>query len=107
MKGHVTQRGFGRFEFVDSYGAQCSIQESSSDEPRIWLGINRPDVKRLTGVPGVGWVDVELPEGAEVFGRMHLNREHVAELIPMLQHFVDTGRLPNDVGIEEDDHEQT
>ena len=95
MKGHVTQRGFGRFEFVDSYGAQCSVQESSV-VPRLWLGIDQPEVKTLTGVPGVGWVKVELPEGAEVFGRMHLTQEQVTELLPLLTHFAETGTLPMD-----------
>ena len=93
MKRRVTQRGFGRIEFEDSYGEKCSIQESSV-YPHLWLGVDRPEVKRLTGVPGVGWVDVELPEGSMVSGWMHLSVEQVAELIPILTHFVETEQLP-------------
>lgn len=40
METYKTQRGFKRTDFKDCYGANCSIQESSSIEPRIWLGEN-------------------------------------------------------------------
>lgn len=63
-----TERGFGILEFTDVYDAECSLQESSSVTPRIWFG-----------------ADGE---------RMHLGVEDVKALLPLLQHFVDTGRLP-------------
>lgn len=88
-----TSRGFGRGAFIDLYGAKCSIQESSlASDCAIWLGIDDPEVKQFGG-PGGGWRDVPLPEGASVFGRMHLNRQQVRRLIPILQHFVNTGEL--------------
>jgi hypothetical protein len=62
------QRGFAIGEFRDRYGNPCSIQESSlADEACIWLGIN---------------------------SLMHLTQRHVADLLPLLQHFVATGSLP-------------
>lgn len=62
-----TQRGFRRAEFVDRYQSKCSIQASSlATEPCIWLG---------TG------------------DRMHLTQAMVADLLPYLQHFVETGEL--------------
>lgn len=56
---------------TDSFaGAECSIQASSiATEDAIWFGV--------------------------VNNRMHLTRERVAELLPVLQHFVSTGDLPD------------
>lgn len=72
-----TPRGFARADFVDLYGAECSIQDSSlMDEEAIWLGCN-------DGVHHMG----------ECLARMHLTREMVAELIPILQKFVETGSI--------------
>lgn len=38
VKTDVTERGFGRAMFYDSYGQEVSIQESSV-MPNLWLGI--------------------------------------------------------------------
>lgn len=74
-----TQRGFVRGIFQDRYGCECSIQESSlATEPCLWLGVDR---------------DIE---GEQILGRMHLTQEMAAELIPILQTFVETGRLGED-----------
>ncbi len=72
-----TQRGFVRGDFTDRYGQKCSIQKSSlafSDEC-IWLGVDLD----MNGVKTT---------------RMHLTQEMVADLIPLLQTFVETGDLP-------------
>ncbi len=45
-------------------------------------------------VYGQGWIPVPLPEGASTSGRMHLTRDLVKELLPLLQHFAETGELP-------------
>lgn len=66
MEKTHTQRGFGRYNFVDDYGAECSLQRSSSGT-RIWLGCND--------------------------NRMHLNVEQVKALLPILQKFVETGDI--------------
>lgn len=67
LKSH-TERGFAIVKFTDCYGVPCSIQESSSaEEPKIWLG---PSAER-----------------------MHLTQSQVAGLMPLLQKFLDTGRL--------------
>lgn len=88
----ANDRGFLRGEFTDLYGAKCSIQASSlATDTAIWLGINEPEVK-IMGPKG--WEDVPIPEQAMRSGRMHLNRELVLQLLPMLQHFAMTGYLP-------------
>lgn len=100
MKFRKTERGFTVANFEDQYGKQCSIQESSLATDRcIWLGIDdaNPQVFIPNGNPS--WRPMGLPElperGAYSFDtRMHLTREQVAELIPVLQYFVDTGELP-------------
>lgn len=89
---HPNSRGFLRADFVDEYGAACSIQKSSlATADAIWLGIDRVTPQVL--VAGEGWKDVPLPDGALSSGRMHLTREQVAALLPLLQRFVDTGEL--------------
>lgn len=66
----LTERGFVRGEFTDHYGLACSLQKSSlATRDCIWLGVDDH--------------------------RMHLTQEHVAALLPMLQHFVETGELPS------------
>lgn len=88
----ASDRGFLRGEFRDRNGRDCSIQESSlATEACIWLGINEPKLMYL--VLNEGWKEVPLPPGHDIHGRMHLNQEQVAALLPLLQKFVKTGRL--------------
>jgi len=76
-----TQRGFVRADFNDLYGAWCSIQESSlATDDAIWLGLDEGTHHHVTG---------------ECMARMHLSRDQVAELIPVLQYFVENGHLPS------------
>ena len=87
-----TSRGFAFYDFEDRYGAKCSIQESSlATEEAIWLGCDDADPKVL--VPGKGWQPVNMPEGYIANTRMHLTVDQVAELLPILQRFVNTGKI--------------
>ena len=73
-----TSRDFAVREYSDYHDNKYSIEKSNSvDIGTIWFGPYNPD---LDGVS---------------FPRMHLSREQVAELIPVLQYFVDTGELPD------------
>ena len=72
-----TERGFVRAEFEDSYGTLCSVQESSNVEPHLWLGCNEG-----------------MHTDNQCCARMHLTPELAAELIPLLQVFIETGSLP-------------
>lgn len=104
MNLEKTQRGFVVGYFKDTYGEECSIQESSavaiqggegaSGEWKLWLG--RDEVRPKVFRPGCGWSDVELPGDGKLLlsGRMHLSQTQAAELIPLLQHFVEHGELP-------------
>lgn len=77
-----TSRGFSRATFVDMYGSECSIQESSlATERAIWLGVDKPFDKDVLG---------------ERCTRMHLTREMVGALLPGLVKFVYTGELPDE-----------
>lgn len=65
----LTVRGFVFGEFTDLHGRPCFIQKSSPGSPDcVWLGGD--------GSP------------------MHLTREMVAALLPLLRAFVETGELP-------------
>lgn len=71
MKVKKNDRGFRLVEFIDFYGIPCSIQESSlATEQAIWLGRD--------------------------YARMHLSQAQVQELLPLLQHFAETGELPEE-----------
>lgn len=63
-----SERGFTIGRFRDRYNARCSIQESSlATENCIWLGCD----ETAGGEPA----------------RMHLTRDMVSALLPVLQHF--------------------
>lgn len=85
--------------FVDDYGHKCSLQLSPvvTKNRCIWLGVDKPVIMEI------GW-HPDFPERFRKLskkrrnklyasGRMHLTREQVAELLPHLQHFIETGEL--------------
>ena len=77
MDFKVTDRGFRWLEFKDHYGSECAIYESSlATEDCIWLG------------------NLKCSNGEESHA-MHLTQDMAASLIPLLQHFVETGVLPD------------
>jgi hypothetical protein len=86
LQPKYTNRNFVLIEFRDDYGDYCSLQESSAVDPHIWLGMD----KDSSGEPVGKTVD-----GHKLGARMHLSQEQVAALIPLLQHFVETGELPS------------
>jgi len=104
MKQSLTQRGFALIEFTDRYDALCNIQKSSlATEDAIWFGVadaNPIIMASQAAAHGVitsetcGWVPYPVPNEVSLNTRMHLTREQVAELLPVLQHFADTGELP-------------
>ena len=84
-----TLRGFLSADFVDLYGEACSIQDSSlATEDAIWLGVDHVNARRWATVAGG---DLE-----RIPARMHLSRELAADLIPLLQRFVDTGSIAHE-----------
>lgn len=103
MKDSKTERGFDITEFVDTYGALCSLQMSSSAmEERIWFGVNDADPKIMVSkakengiepIGNVGWMDYPVPKDVLLNTRMHLNREQVEKLLPYLISFVETGSI--------------
>jgi len=87
-----TKRGFKVGVFTDLYGNECSIQDSSlATQDAVWVGIDDPKPQVL--IPGEGWQPVEFPEGTAFWTRMHLGRDQAAELIEVLQRFVNTGSI--------------
>lgn len=93
MKIIKTNRGFKVINFKDQYNIDCSLQESSlATEACIWLGSD--DANPQYFVPGQGWQPLPLPNGEISFHtRIHLTQKQVAELLPHLQKFVETGEL--------------
>lgn len=88
------QRGFENGKFKDSYNNECSIQKSSAAmDDFIWLGIDKPKLTVFENENMGKYIETVLPKTWMVYSRMHLSREQVAELLPILQKFVDTGEL--------------
>lgn len=72
----ITPRGFPKIEFEDKSRQKCSIQRSSSaNNEAIWLGVEEDSL------------------GQKVFHRMHLTREQIKDLLPVLQKFADDGSI--------------
>jgi hypothetical protein len=97
FKESYTARGFKLIQFEDLYDAKCNVQKSSlATDDAIWFGIEDAEPKIMASKikkGGVGWVDYSIPKDVSLTTRMHLNREQVKELIPILQRFVDTGEI--------------
>lgn len=103
VKIEQTERGFNFAEFTDRYGCACSIQKSSlATEDAIWFGIDNADPKIMVSDAkrmGIetkqenGWCAYPIPKEVLLSTRMHLTREMVESLLPLLKTFVETGNL--------------
>jgi hypothetical protein len=93
MRVKRTGRGFAIAEFIDLYGATCSIQKSSlASKDAVWLGVDDAN-PRINRSDGNGWQAYPIPEEVLLTTRMHLSRQQVKKLLPLLQKFADTGEL--------------
>lgn len=92
-----TARGFALITLKDRYEVACSLQKSSlATEDAIWLGVDDADPKipaSHTKEGGTGWVPFSIPEDVLLTTRMHLTREQVVQLLPVLERFVETGEV--------------
>lgn len=101
----------GTLYFKDDYGKECSIQQSSSIVPHVWLGVHTPEIsimwkdakakglnlpKKYPETNEYGWCDYPIPGECLVSSRMHLNREQAAVIAAKLLHFAATGALPRE-----------
>ncbi len=103
MEKVTTDRGFELIRFKDEYGSLCSLQKSSlATADAVWLGVNDADPKIMVSEAAkfgirteetVGWIPYPIPVGISLTTRMHLTQAQVAELLPHLQKFVDTGEI--------------
>ncbi|WP_249341953.1 hypothetical protein [Pseudomonas sp. PCH44] len=103
MVPSTTGRGFALLEFSDLYGARCNVQLSSLVEPEaIWLGVEDAEPKIMASQAAAfgvdtkeanGWVPYPIPDQVLLTTRMHLSREQVAALLPVLQRFAATGEV--------------
>ena len=92
IKKGKTNRGFEYCKFLDRYDVPCSIQKSSlATEDAIWFGCDDANPRIL--VEGTGWQNVNLSEDILINTRMHLTRDNVKQLLPILIKFVETGEI--------------
>ena len=98
-----TERGFRKYSYKDMYNKEFSIQKSSlATDDAIWFGISDAEPIIMASQAarfGVktsekhGWVPYPIPSEVQISTRMHLNREQVLQLLPILINFVETGEL--------------
>ena len=98
-----TQRGFSLIKFKDHYGLPCSVQRSSHPiDETIWIGIEDATPQILAthaAANGIetdqteGWIDYHIPEDVLLSTRMHLTREQVSQLLPILENFANSGAV--------------
>jgi hypothetical protein len=89
-----TQRGFDLGKFEDLYGEECSIRKSSlATEDAIWLGVDKPKLIVFENETMGKYIETRLPKTWSVNCHMHLSRDLVRQLLPILQKFVETGEL--------------
>ena len=97
MKVVKTARGFSVIEFKDRYDNKCSIQDSSlATEDCIWLGIDDANPQIMASQVmknGTGWVKYPIHPDVSLTTRMHLTQDQAADLIEILERFVDTGSI--------------
>ena len=78
-KVELTKRGFEYIDFIDRYGAKCSLQQSSLAEfvkpgtSAIWLGVER----NLNNI--------------EVNERMHIDLKQAKALVKVLNKWIKNG----------------
>lgn len=100
----VTQRGFVKLLFKDSYNKLCSLQESSNaEDDYIWLGLEdaeplimESDAVKLGLISKdnpVGWMKYPIPEEVLLHTRMHLSKEQATILGLKLLHFGISGDI--------------
>jgi hypothetical protein len=93
-KIQTNERGFQYAEFLDSYGQKCSVQKSSAaTKDCIWIGIDSPKLTVFENDSKGKYIITEMPKNFDVHSRMHLTVDQVRLLLPILQHFADTGEL--------------
>lgn len=97
MKFRKTARGFALLEFSDRYGEWCSIQKSSlATEDAIWVGLDQVTPKIMAKDVRddlTGWINLPLPEGVHIGGRMHLTKDQAREVAQVLLSFAETGEI--------------
>lgn len=94
MEINRNPRGFEYGTFTDLHGKECSIQKSSlATDDAIWLGVHKPKLIVFENENMGKYLITEMPKTFQINSFMHLNKEQVAELIPILQRFVETGEL--------------
>jgi hypothetical protein len=95
-----TERGFSVARFSDVAGRECSMQESSSILPRLWLGVDKPI--RHDG-PHHGMTDAQYKFLCDKTFRMHLSKSQV---LAIGRAMVEWAEAQEDVVITDDEDER-
>lgn len=105
-----TPRGFEVIHFEDTYGKDCSIQESSAVGGYLWLGVHSAESKIMendfnnlkeelaTAVPedGGGWRTIKFSPNVITMSRMHIDRKTAKWLADKLLEFYYTGLITDE-----------
>jgi hypothetical protein len=103
VKKQMTNRGFSKIVFTDTYNNQCCIQQSSlATGNHIWLGVESADPRIMVSdalklglsVPKgkvMGWMEYPIPKEVFLTTTMHLNRKQVKALVKELSQWLESG----------------
>lgn len=102
------ERGFPFLLFKDYYDKHCLLKLSSialcaqPGASALWFGLLGvdPQIRAIHAAAHgiktnqtVGWVPFPIPKEVSIATDMHLSRDQIAALIPVLQRWVETGEL--------------
>lgn len=98
MSTETTERGFAFVKFNDMNGVACKIQKSSiATDDAIWFGAEKIGLQEFVAFRQPAWQEVELEQNERhhyiANNSMHLSRDQLRELLPILQRFVETGEV--------------
>ena len=107
MKTTKNKRGFTSYSFVDDDGYECSLQESSANGRKIWLGVDNVNetglilakdahLMNIKTFQSFGWLECPILKEVLLHDRMHLTQKQVKKLLPALQYFAEHGYLPEE-----------
>lgn len=97
MKTETNSSGFNYAEFTDEAKSKCSIREvnilDEENKGCLMLGVDNPKIVIYDKEMKNYVVMEKVPHEWLIGSQLLLNRKQIEQLIPMLQNFLETGKL--------------
>ena len=79
-----------------SYGGVATACIAMMTPDSVWIGVDDADPRILASrvqEGATGWVKYPMPDDVLMTTRMHLTRDQVENILPILKRFVETGEI--------------